>query len=319
VLSATTGSPSRATVLGIEGTRFTLDGRPAFLLGISYYAALGAPPEYVAADLADLKQAGINWIRVWATWNAFGDCSAVDPTGLPRQPYFTRLCDLVPAADEMGMIVDVTLTRGEMIPDQQAHLQAVRTLSEALKRWRNVYFDVANERNIKDARHVSLEDCGELCGAIKAIDPGRLVTASHAGDIAREELAEYLQVARVDFITPHRPRNGSSAAQTEGKTREYLQWMAELGAVVPVHYQEPFRRDFGEWQPESDGFLTDLRGAVAGGAAGWCLHNGSPRNTGRGEEGPRRSFDLGEGRGRLMEQLDEVELAVLAAMAGALR
>ncbi len=22
-------------------------------------------------------------------------------------------------------------------------------------------------------------------------------------------------------------------------------------------------------------FLTDLRGAVAGGAAGWCLHNGS--------------------------------------------
>ena len=30
------------TVLGIEGSRFTLNGRPTFLLGLSYFAALAA-------------------------------------------------------------------------------------------------------------------------------------------------------------------------------------------------------------------------------------------------------------------------------------
>ena len=38
-----TADTNRATVLGIDGTRFTLNGKPTFLLGISYYGALGAP------------------------------------------------------------------------------------------------------------------------------------------------------------------------------------------------------------------------------------------------------------------------------------
>jgi hypothetical protein len=33
---------SSTTVLGIHGTSFTLNGKPTFLLGFSYYGALGA-------------------------------------------------------------------------------------------------------------------------------------------------------------------------------------------------------------------------------------------------------------------------------------
>jgi hypothetical protein len=33
--------PNRPTVLGIQGTRFALNGQQTFLLGISYYGALG--------------------------------------------------------------------------------------------------------------------------------------------------------------------------------------------------------------------------------------------------------------------------------------
>jgi hypothetical protein len=55
------------TRLGTDGTRFTVNGRPAFLLGVSYYGALGAPDETVRRDLADLKKQGFNWVRVWAT------------------------------------------------------------------------------------------------------------------------------------------------------------------------------------------------------------------------------------------------------------
>ena len=81
----------------------------------------------------------------------------------------------------------------------------------------------------------------------------------------------------LDFVAPHRPRDAGSAGQTEARTRECLATMRAIGRSAPVHYQEPFRRGYGRWQPTASDFLTDLRGAVAGGAAGWCLHNGSSR------------------------------------------
>src|SRR5262249_41478580 len=80
------------TRLGTDGTRFTVNGRPAFLFGVSYYGALGAPDQTVQRDLADLKKHGFNWVRVWATWAAFGeDVSAVDADGKPREPRPKRL------------------------------------------------------------------------------------------------------------------------------------------------------------------------------------------------------------------------------------
>ena len=38
------GEATAGTVLGIRDTRFTLDGRPTFLLGMSYYGAGGLRP-----------------------------------------------------------------------------------------------------------------------------------------------------------------------------------------------------------------------------------------------------------------------------------
>ena len=306
---------ARAVTLGVDGTRFTLDGKPTFLLGISYYGGLGAPDETVAADLDDLAARGVNWIRVWATWTSGGsDVSAVDGAGAARQPYMDRLVRLVGEADVRGIVVDVTLTRGGgegSVSTLDAHLEAVRTIARALAGSGNVYLDLANERNVGDKRYVPSKELGDLRDAVKGIDPTRLVTASQGGDISDEEIAEYVKVARVDFICPHRPRAAASPAQTEEATRRYLERLTTLGAPMPVHYQEPFRRDYGEWQPTAQDFLADLRAAVRGGAAGWCLHNGSPR---RGEEGPARSFDLRPSQPRLMEQLDGDELGVVRRM-----
>src|SRR4051794_29311995 len=67
------------TTVGAKGTEFTLNGRPTFLYGLSYYAGLGASEEAIRKDLADAKKHGFNWVRVWATWAAFeNDVSAVD-------------------------------------------------------------------------------------------------------------------------------------------------------------------------------------------------------------------------------------------------
>lgn len=303
--------PATRTRLGTEAARFTLNGRPTFLLGISYYGALGASEDTIRQDLDEMRRRGFNWIRVWATWAAFGnDVSAVDGEGNARPPYLEKLGRLVEECGRREMVVDVTLSRGNGVtgpPRLQslfAHQRAVETIVTALKSQPNWYLDLSNERNIRDRRHADYADLRALRAAVGRLDPQRLVTASHAGDISRQELNEYLQTVKVDFLSPHRPRHARSPAETAAKTRELLAWMKLIGRVVPVHHQEPFRRGFSTgWEPSAEDFATDLRQARLGEAAGWCFHNGHQR--GRPDDRPRRCFDLRSGR--LFEQLDGVE------------
>ena len=186
---------------------------------------------------------------------------------------------------------------------QEKHRRVVSTLVTSLKQYRNWYLDLSNERNVRDKRFTSFEDLKQLRDDVKRIDPARLVTASSGSDISRDELRDYLQKAQVDFITPHRPRDPNSPKHTEEITRQLLAWMKEFGRVVPVHYQEPFRRGYTDWQPKAEDFVADVVGAKIGGAAGWCFHNGSQRKA--PDAKPLRSFDLREKR--LFDQLDAEE------------
>ena len=78
--------PSSRTTLGIDGTRFTINSKPTFLLGFSYYGALGASDEFLRKDLDDFQRLGFNWLRVWGTWDAFDySISAFDLQGRPRE------------------------------------------------------------------------------------------------------------------------------------------------------------------------------------------------------------------------------------------
>lgn len=307
------------TTLSIDGTQFAINGQPQFLLGISDYGILGADEDAIRRDLDDMQKHGFNWFRLWATWAAFdNDVSAVNATtGEPREPYLTKLRRLIEECDRRGMIVDVSFSRGNGVTGPprlqsiESHRRATETIVTALKPFRNWYLDLSNERNIKDKRHTSIEELRALRDVVRRLDPARLVTASHAGDISRDQLRDYVQTVQVDFISPHRPRTLDSLRQTAEKTREYLTQMKEIGRVVPVHYQEPFRRGHqAKIEPTELDFLTDLKQALAGGAAGWCFHNGDTRNVKDGR--PRRSFDLRDGR--LFEQLDKVENQVVSKL-----
>jgi hypothetical protein len=305
------------TVFGIEGTHFTLNGKRTFMLGFSYYGALGASEDFIGQDLDAFQRRGFNWLRVWATWSSHGrDVSAVDVKGEAREPFLGKLQWLLAECDRRKMVVDVTLTRGEArskaepgrLPNFAAHQQAVSTLVNALKPYRNWYLDLANEHDVRDARFVSTEELRKLREQVRRLDPDLLVTASFGGhDLNREDLREVLQRVGVDFVAPHRPRDAGSPKQTEVMTRTCLARMRELGRNVPINYQEPFRRGYGRWNPVAEDFLTDLRGAMAGGAAAWCFHNG--QTSGAEDEQPRRSFDLHARR--LFEQLDEEEREVV--------
>lgn len=313
-LGALAANPAQGehTILGIEETRFTLNGRPAFLVGFSYYAALGAPEDFVRKDLADFREHGFNWLRVWATWGGFNtNVSAVTVEGLPREPFLGRLKWLVAECDRLGMVVDVTLNRGNELRGFKAHQAAVDTLVTALKPFRNWYLDLGNERDVRDARFVSLEELKALRQQVRVLDPQRLVTASFGGhDLSLADVRGVLEVAGVDFLSPHRPRHRRSPGETESKTRKTLNYANEVDRIVPLQHQEPFRRGYAAWEPVADDFLTDLRGAVQGGAAGWCFHNGAQRSK-TGEQ-PRRSFDLRAKR--LMDQLDDEEMTVVKSV-----
>jgi hypothetical protein len=179
---------------------------------------------------------------------------------------------------------------------------------------------LANEHNLRSrtvvSKFVSFEDARRLRDGVKRVDGKRLVTISYVGDISKEDVRRYVQDVRVDFLAPHRRRNPSSPAQTRQITRTYLNQMRDMSRVVPVHYQEPFRRDFSRgWQPAVEDFTADLRGAVEGGAGGWCLHNGDSRWA--DEALPRRSFDMRSKR--LFEQLDTVERQALRQLDSTVR
>ena len=309
------------TVLGIEGAQFTMNAKRTFLLGFSYYGALGGPEDFIRKDLDDFQRLGFNWLRVWATWSTSGqDVSAVDAEGEAREPFLSRLKWLVVECDRRGMAVDVTLTRGKQteaggrVTSFAAHARAVKTLVKALMPHRNWYLDLANERDVRDDRYVSAAELKKLRETVRKLDPARLVTASFGGhDLSFEEVREALMAVGVDLLCPHRPRHEKSPAETESHTRACLEFMAKLGRTVPVHYQEPFRRGYAGWEPGGKDFVTDLRGAKAGGAAGWCFHNGSQRVAGGTELG--RSFDMR--KNRLFDQLDTEELRFVEAAGAA--
>jgi len=309
--------PAYAFKLGksADGRYFTLDGKPTFLLGISYYGGTSvSDPASLKADLDEIAAFGFNWIRVWATWDPGENVSAVAPDGGVREPFMSRLKTLIRECDRRGMVVDVTMSRGKSpMPSNQAeHLACARTLARELKLFRNVYFDVGNERDVGDSRHVPLTEVGALIAAIKIVDRERLCTASGTPGSA-EDLRDYLQTGRCDFIAPHLGRDPESPSQTEATVRKFIDWMTKLGTRAPVHLQEPFRRDYNEFQPTVKDFYTDAMGAKKGGAAGWCLHNGSSRLS--RDQKPHRSFLMSDKEGRLFKQLDEVEREVCKGIA----
>ena len=309
------------TELRVQGGRFLVNDAPTFLYGLSYYGGLGASEETLKLDLDDVKRHDFNWIRVWATWTAYSnDVAVVDAEGRPRAAQMDKLRRLVTDCDRRGLVVDVTIGRGnwtgnpKMLRAPEAHRRAVELLVEELKAYRNWYLDLANERNLAEFGFTSFAELRDLRDFVRARDPERLVTASHAGDIDDEDLREYLFTVGVDFLCPHRPRSPETPPATESRTVRYRETMLRLGRVVPLHYQEPLRRGWGAWSPRAEDFLADLGGARAGGAAGWCFHNGSDGATPDGE--PRRGFDLH--RRGLFAQFDGEEMRALPLLGAAL-
>ncbi|NLS79866.1 MAG: hypothetical protein GXY76_21675 [Chloroflexi bacterium] len=242
-------SAAPARVLAIRGAQLWLDEQPFYWQGLSFFNALYNPAfnRSEAAHRRWLRKFvanGVNVLRVWCQWDFSPPRTFVDvspdhtmytPEGLVRDRPMNRLLDLIEAANEPGMVIEVTLFSHEKQPNLPAEAleRASRLMALRLRPHRNLVMQVWNEDSTEVAR---------CFHAIKAVDPARLVTNSPG---VANVLGDAAQNTMLDLLTPHTVRH-----QAERFWEEAPRQIAQLRAAYakPVIDDEPARtgiRQFG--------------------------------------------------------------------------
>jgi len=305
---------SGAQTLGVEGAGFTVDGRPKFLLFVSYFdglrrAAARNGTGDVDTDFAYLKRAGFDGIRLMANWQyPCGGGPADDQKLLagdgsinePMWPVFVRLLERAAAH---GLLVDVTFTRetyGSAIA-VDGYQKGVATVARRLVAaggHRHVLFDIQNEYPIHG---LTADDVRAILKAVGDVDPARVVTASGGGGDIVDDPA-------MSVVAYHDSRDGEWAEAAA--VRRQLEAVRARAANKPIYLQEPmpFRKfapacGHGEW-PRAGFARRAVRAARDAGAAAWTFHT-------------RQSFDL---RNRTLVEIlegDSEQKAELEAISGA--
>jgi len=100
--------------LTIAGTSFAVDGRPRFLLLVSYFDALRASDATLEGDFAFLRRHGLDGVRIFPNWwrcaaarqcggHAGDDTLMAAPDGALRPAVQARLKAVIAAAGRHGL------------------------------------------------------------------------------------------------------------------------------------------------------------------------------------------------------------------------
>jgi hypothetical protein len=279
------GQPPRpaALTLGANGARLTLDGRPEFLLFVSYFDGLRSP--HIERDFEYLgSQTRVRGVRVLPNWLRCDEdihdphCSPARDglfdaaAGSVRADRLEALQHLIAVAGAQGLVVDVTFTRETLAPEMpvDAYERAIVRTAAALKPFRNVLFDIQNEF---DKNGLSPDEVGTIREGIRRVDPARLVAASGSGGYTPQEAARLAFDHGLDLLALHDPRREGSwfrrntIADLVAKARDVP------GRALPLYFQEPTA-----WGTRSDDdevvahFLEAAGSAERAGAAAWTFH-----------------------------------------------
>jgi hypothetical protein len=280
--------PPAGPAISVSGTAVQIDGRPAFLTGVSVFDALGtaAPRD---ADLDALKSWGVNTVRVWAHWHEpiYQSDGALTPGGQ------ARLLALVRRLQSRGLILELVLLRPGQLPGQPfpvfaseaARARAVDALTVALRPFRNVVFDLYNEHDHPDGP-ITHQAARALRDKVKAIDSARVVTISSTefhlvspqGEVGdahtrnlREEAGRDAGSVAVDMLAPHFPRTEDWAAATTARIGAVRAVLDRVGARVPIYLSEEKRAD-GSARIQPNAYQLAFANARTAGAVGWVFH-----------------------------------------------
>ena len=274
--------------LAVSGKALQIDGRPAFLLGVSLFDALGPTPPR-DQDLDALHNWGVNTVRVWAHWHQ----AIYQGDGALTSAGRERLLALVARLQARGLVLELVLLRPGQMPGQPsavfaseaARLRAVTEMATALRGHRHVLFDLYNEHDHPDGP-ISHAAARTLRDAVKAVDPGRVVTISsteyhlmtadgRVGEAEVKNLHEEMSgdagCISVDVVSAHLPRTDDWAASTGARLGALQAAVAHIGRVVPIYLNEE-RRATPSSVIAADAYQRAYTSARQAGAAGWVFH-----------------------------------------------
>jgi len=289
-------APVGPVTVGIAGDKFTVNGQPKFLLGVSYFDG----SNYQVSDFDALAARRFNLIRIWLDWGTAGDGrSFFDASGALVQGQ--KLLNLVRAARARGLVVDVTiLDPGLTFGDVNRALRETATL---LKDEPNVFFDVMNEHDHPGGPRTHAEVAGFI-STVRAAAPNRPVTVSSTGGhlMTATNIDEEVG-AGVDLVTPHFERTSDWYDRTDERVTFVKNRLAAIGRNLPVYLQEEARRGHSGLDPTKDQFVQAAREARDAGAAAWIFHTDA-------------GFELGTNS--FFNSLDAVELDTVNSLADAI-
>lgn len=230
-------------ILEVKGRGFTLNGQPFYYTGVTFFNAIYNPTfneseKSRKAWLIKLKSKGINVIRIWGQWdNTLGfvdtcpTCTIYETDGSLRLQHLSTLKNIIQAADGLEIVVLFVLFQRESWNENirlsgEASDQAVKKLTEELRPYRNLVFQIWNEFDHRTVDYLKI---------IKAIDTTRLVTNSpgYGGFLGNSTENEAM-----DFLSPHTSRHDDLHWEIAPKEIAYLIEKYQK----PVVDDEPARR-----------------------------------------------------------------------------
>jgi hypothetical protein len=293
-------SRAAAVTIGVAGDKFTFDGKPRFLLGVSYFDARN----WHASDLDEIHRLGYDSIRIWIDW---ADQGFFDSAGNWRAKQ--TLLDFLAAANARELAVDVTVlnsdphTRDSFGVPQRP--KVVRSVFSALKGAPNAFYDMMNEHdhNGTPASHAELKD---LIAIAHLANPKALITVSSNEDhlVGNDEKLRTDNIdgeldAGVAMLTPHLRRTPNWDEMTGIRVKLLKDYLQQVGRVMPVYLNEEARRGYRDFYPSAERLLHAAQAARDAGAAGYNFHTGA-------------CFNLRSGT--LFDQLDPEEKKAIAAL-----
>lgn len=274
---------SQLNAITIKEGQFIQDGKPTFLLGLSYFDGLSAPPRVLNSDLRYFGERGFNALRVWANWYTDFQphtTGLLESDGTVNPQMLNRLQQMIDAADKKGFVIKLTFSRDAMekVPFSN-YKDGILSVVKAIKNSPNVLLDLQNETDHCGKQgdpdclgHLSLAQVREIRNAIKEIEPDQIVTASWGGGDA-EDYKSFLEQTNVDFIATHGPPRKKDWA--EKTTVEMKRARSQLSSEIPILFDEPSRCDKGvdcKDRSAAQQFLSAAQNAKRSGAAGWFFH-----------------------------------------------
>jgi len=267
MLLSAVSSDADAQRLTIEGDRFVVDGTPRFLTFISMFGAMDAPE--IDADLRTIRELGFDGFRIWPNLygRLFNRDGSVKPEGL------ARLKTILDSSRKEGLIADVTFTYEHTRGLKPAGARrGIVEIAEELRGVDNLLFDIQNERNVPDRRHMPEEEVANILAAIRSVDRDRLVVASNSPLDPPAYAASFSRRLGLDATAYHEPR--TRAWYTLTTLRAVVSAMKANG--LPAYLQEPMRagdmRDRNSPRDRAEFFIEARANAKLAGAAAWCFH-----------------------------------------------